>query len=975
MKNNFKKYFGFFVLLFVILAAFRHWFSLAPICYGDCLHFYPQNLTSFMDLPFVWDNRGGNSGLGSYSPMFLYMYPPSLIIGFLYRYFQITYNISEKLVWFFPFLFFCVFSIYYFIKVLKFSSLAFFFASIFYLLNTYILLVIGGGQVGIAMAYAIFPLSLALLIESLPGNFKRKIMAGLILAALGVFDIRIAFFALGTFFLHSFFYFFFEKEALVIKLKNFSGSFLISVILLAGLHFYWILPTVIGGSLFNAGSSASIFEQLEYPSWLNINHAFFVFQPHWYQNVFGRLQAISFEFFIVPILVFLPLTFRKINYKVFSIIGLALLFTFLTKGTGEPLPELYRFVFIKLFGFNILRDSTKFLIPQLTFYSLLIGISIATVGEFLRFNCKIAKGFFAICLIYLLVLVRQIFYPGLTGTFNANGIPKEYLQIKSELENDETFSRTLWYPGKDQFSYQDTSHPALNAAYDLGGIRPLNTFIEGTYDLFSYLKYPFSQQIFDILGIRKIYMVDMLDKLIINESDIKDKNRLEKNLDDAMWLKEMGKEKILKYENPSYSSRIFSQAKTFWVSGSDDLYRTFADFENFKLKNTGFVFLDEGGAREKMVQMLPEKDILFFNNKEASDLGFLLLDKRYFYNAFEYVNRETGTGGWGKSSGSQLVYWRNILETRGFRNIDFDLEKGFVWTDSPASMVFPIQIAEEGQYEIYLRFFANSKGSALKITLDNNSYEIKTRDLGNNFVWQKITGLRLSKGEHHIGIESQTGLNIVNIIAAIPEGEISRKLKEASNIEEKSEVVYLFDPGEGIKLSRTVKPGNYKLLFHTKDPKTLAKLRINNQFYSSLNKVWFEAGALQIAGSIQADLTNIDKIILYPAKYNSFDDLLISSTQKIDFEYVNPTKYRVKIKESAEPFMLVFSENFHSQWELKLGDRTYQSLPIDSTLNGFNIEKGNQLEGEISFRLQDYIKPGLFVSAFILIASVLILIL
>ena len=73
--------------------------------------------------------------------------------------------------------------------------------------------------------------------------------------------------------------------------------------------------------------------------------------------------------------------------------------------------------------------------------------------------------------------------------------------------------------------------------------------------------------------------------------------------------------------------------------------------------------------------------------------------------------------------------------------------------------------------------------------------------------------------------------------------------------------------------------------------------------------------------------------------------------------------------------MLVFSENFHPLWELKLGDKIYKPIPIYSTINGFNIDQGSQLEGEISFSLQNYIKPGILVSAFILLVTIIVLIL
>lgn len=886
------------ILLIIILVAFRGWLTLQPICYGDCLHFYPQNLLSFFNAPFVWDNRGGNSGLGGYTPMFLYMYLPSLILGFLYKFFRINYEISQKIVWFFPFIIFSVISIHKLTKVFKLSYLTFWFASVFYLLNTYVLLVIGGGQVGVALAYSLFPLSFAFMIEALSANRKGKLLSGLALSVLGIFDIRIALFVIAAFIIYVILYFIFDSQTRRKKAKNILTTILSNILILLGIHFYWILPTIIGGGVPMIGSSWGSVEQLESLSWMNINHVLFIFQPHWYQNVFGKLQPTQFEFFLIPILVFLPLIFKKISYQIFSLLEMAIIFAFFAKGINNPLPEIFRWLFINVPGFNLFRDPTKFLIPQITVYSILIGMSINALYEKLASHKQIAKGFLILSLLYLLILVRQIFIPGLSGTFRGNSIGLDYLNIKNQLEKDNTFYRTLWYPGKEQFSYSDFNHPRLNASNDFSNIRPLNIFIEGTYDSYSYLKYPFTQQIFDILGIRYIFLTDLLNKPIINKSDIEDKVRLEKHLNDASWLSKLNEDDISVYENLKYSPQVFAQNKTFWVIGSDDLYRIYSIFPDFKLRNQGFVFLDEGNNQNQISKMLQGKDTLFFNNKNDSDLAFLLVDKKYFYSPANFIDQKNGTGGWGKSDSSQIVGWRNILENRGFRNTDFDLGKGFTWTDSPASMEFPLQIEKNNDYELFIRYFANSKGSSIDLTVDNNFYEVQSKELDNNFIWERVSELSLAKGSHQIKIESKTGLNIINVVAFLPKGEFSDRLVEAKQI--------------------------------------INKFKVN------------------------------DKLIA-----NNSDTPL----PKVEYEYINPTKYKVKITNAIKPFMLIFSENFHPLWQLNLNGRSYKSIPIYSTINGFNIDQTGELEGEITFSLQNYIAPGLWVSIIFLLIILILLVL
>ncbi len=968
----------FWVLIFVtIIPVFYHWLTLKTICSGDCLYFYPENLKSLFDVPFVWDNRGGNSGLGSPTSMFLYMYLPSLISGLLYNYFQITYNISEKIIWFFPFLIFSITSIFYLTKTLNLSKIVSFFAIIFYVLNTYILLVVDGGQVGIALAYSLFPLVLGLFIKSLSDNFKKKIIFGLSLALLGVFDFRIALLASLSIGLYSLFFLYFEKKTLHFKLTSITISLITALFIVCGIHFYWILPTIISGGIPALSSAWGNVEQAEQLSWMNLNHLFFVFQPNWPQNSFGKLNPIQFEFFLIPVIAFFPLVFKKINYQFLFLISITLIFTFLGKGFQEPLSDLYRFLFNTIPGFGFFRDPSKFFIPQLTAYVILFGISIDKIYHLLKMHPKLAKLFLVTIVIYQLILVRSAIYPGLNHTFRAVDIPEGYTQVKDNLEKDLSYYRTLWYPAKNEFSYQNSNHPAISATYDLRNIRPLNIFVAGTYDLFSYLQNSFSQQIFEILGIRSIYIVDPIKTGYLSKTDMEDRLLLGKNLNEASWLEKQTQNKLPSFENPSYAPHVFIQDKTFWISGSDDLYRTLADYPNFRLKNVGFVVLDENQTQEKINQMTANKDILFYNNKSNIDLALSLVDRRKFYNGTDFVDNKNGTGGWGKSSSSDLINWRNILENRGFNNLDFDLEKGFIWTDSPAKINFPINIIQSGNYEIYLRFFANHKGSDLTISLNQSSYEINTKSDDDSFVWQKIGESTLSSDNNFLSFESKKGFNVINAVAIIPKGEIIDKLKTVSILEAKTDVIYAINAINKRKIDRqNIKTGDYKILIKKNIATASATLKINDHELSITNpNLWNEIGNATLLNDNSFEASNIQEIILYPVKYSKFSDFFQNTAVEIDLQYINPTKYKVKIKNSVPSFMLIFSENFNKLWELKTDNQVFHPVSVYSTINGFNVGDSNgNLEGEINFNLQQYIYPGIVISILSLAAAAVLLI-
>jgi len=54
----------------------------------------------------------------------------------------------------------------------------------------------------------------------------------------------------------------------------------------------------------------------------------------------------------------------------------------------------------------------------------------------------------------------------------------------------------------------------------------------------------------------------------------------------------------------------------------------------------------------------------------------------------------------------------------------------------------------------------------------------------------------------------------------------------------------------------------------------------------------------------------------------------------IIFTKINPTKYLVDVKNAVQPFVLVFSNTFHSQWKLFLSEEGSSEPVIDSYFNG-----------------------------------------
>lgn len=78
---------------------------------------------------------------------------------------------------------------------------------------------------------------------------------------------------------------------------------------------------------------------------------------------------------------------------------------------------------------------------------------------------KILSVFFIISIILSFCLLLKPALQGkLTGTFTTHIVPSDYEKLATILEDDTTFSRTLWVPVIHTYSYYSFAHPQISAA-------------------------------------------------------------------------------------------------------------------------------------------------------------------------------------------------------------------------------------------------------------------------------------------------------------------------------------------------------------------------------------------------------------------------------------------------------------------------------------------------------------------------------
>ena len=418
------------IVFSIILLIYKPWFIYSgTLSSGDWPYLYLENIQEFSFLP-----NAQNVWLSFY-----YQIPTKILVQYL----NIPWTIVERILWFFPFLAIGIFSSYALIRS--------WIGVLVYMTNTYILMVVGGGQMGIAMAYAIAPLILKLFFDN------KRLSFAIAIGILIMFDPRIAYIVLVSI---GIFILMFRKFSQAISILPAS----IPIALL--INSFWLVPFL--------NSNLNIFVEnfdnslsFRFLSFADFSNTLSLLHPNWPENIFGKTYFLQPEFLMLPILAYSVLIFvskiedKTLKMKIifFSLVGL--IGVFLSKGSNPPLGFINEWFFQYIPGMSMFRDSTKFYILIALSYSALIPLSIQLISQ--RFSSRLRYLFFLLFVAFWLSLIYPAVFGQLTGTFKPQKVPQEYIRLKEFLLAKPEYFKTLWIPSVQRFGFVSKNHPGLSA--------------------------------------------------------------------------------------------------------------------------------------------------------------------------------------------------------------------------------------------------------------------------------------------------------------------------------------------------------------------------------------------------------------------------------------------------------------------------------------------------------------------------------
>ncbi|MBI3397338.1 hypothetical protein HY045_02580, partial [Candidatus Woesebacteria bacterium] len=592
MNSKFMKLIPFLCLGVVIYLGFRNIFTFNQLSLGDAPYFYQKGMNELVNEAYLWTERGVNFGGINLS---LWLYPLMFLFGILGTFLKFGNEIVIRILFYLPSIFLTVSGSWLFAKYLKLSNVNSFFCSLIYTLNTYFLLLIDGGQLGISLAYGIFPFALITLLELTEKfNHKNFFTATIINTFLIIADPRVAIICFLT--------------AFLIKPGKNLIRLIPLIVVLIGLSSYWLIPAIKVQNFNQTNLGPNL-------NFISLSNSLFLFQPHWPGNIFGKAGSPIFYFAIIPFLISLGLFF-KTDRKILWLTFIFLIFAFLSKGGNEPFGSYYSLVLKHIPLGQAFRDPSKFFMPLTLLAGLLIGNSVSKIASL--FNSFKVKVIFEFMVFLTLVL---ILYPALIGKFNFNlsgKIPsQDYYKLYSALSNNNLFFRTAWLPERSSYGFATEENPGLDGK-GLVNLRPLASLTAGE-DVFNFFNNKDYVKWLKLFGI----------KYLILTEDPRNPYPSDKEIERKKMLTDMlGNDKNLDNISPGLSFNTFQINDNFpRAFYTNKLYGVIGP-DNFLDPQKPSVFLEDGKFNPAdIIGVSPSTFELVLNGKNQTDLSLSYLQK------------------------------------------------------------------------------------------------------------------------------------------------------------------------------------------------------------------------------------------------------------------------------------------------------------------------------------------------------------
>ncbi len=502
--SGIKKHTWLVLGMLFVLFAYRTWFfSDSILTYSDWQFLYDQSLQGELINPSIWksDQFGQVNIFAAFAPLQSAMVALARF-GFSFAYIERILFMALPLSM--GFLGMYVLS-YFYTK----NSLGSVFAALFFVFNTYALILSTGHLTLLASMY-ISPWILFYYEKSLHSfDAKYAVITAIFTSIACSFEIRMVYIvsiALGALTVRSLLI----RKTEIVKLIRIICIFSIVLLLL---NSYWLLGLF---SIESIAQNAILSRDLFGNQFMSVARAMTVFHPFWtnsYPAIF-TIQHIPFYFWLFPFLAFMGFYLNKGNRNYAVYFFIALVGIALTKQANPPFPALYTLLYSNLPGFRFFREASKFYSLIIISYSVLSAATIAWMSGKIKTMVFPQNVFFVslifICFVVTLFQSRPLLDQSFGTLSVAREVPKQYAAVTKLFTQNNQFYRTLWVPTASRWGYVSSIRPkislfdSLNTDWKVFLSTKSESEKTNTNKILSFISQPEFPQLLSTTGIRYV---------------------------------------------------------------------------------------------------------------------------------------------------------------------------------------------------------------------------------------------------------------------------------------------------------------------------------------------------------------------------------------------------------------------------------------------------------------------------------------
>lgn len=456
-----------------------------------------------------------------------------------------------------------------------------------------------------------------------------------------------------------------------------------------------------------------------------------------------------------------------------------------------------------------------------------------------------SKNIFIVLMsLFSIIVILMPSWPFLLGNLNnvyaSTTIPDEYFVVNEWLKNQSGYFKSIWIPrGAYSHFYWSDSKFDISPIVDRGSSTP-QYWKEATHPFFEYTTSINNSLLLngETKALAELLSAIGVKYLVVHKDSIpsliplidKQETYLKEDNDFKLVYKEGF---ISVFENRKFNDVIYITPYYFVSFGGLVMQNNIYNNLPSNLASFPIVISDYYANYNAL---LNAKSLVFTNEKNLYDIGILTTQKNVIIPTLHTAYYDAKGSKWSKAyipdphHGGWSPFINSIPNHRW--ESSYDLNYGFIFAAEKDNLKIPVNVEKDDRYYLFVRILKNPKGGEIKITLDNLSKTIYTKDnIKAEFVWVKVGEVYLSKGKHTLEIENIEGSNAVNILLLLQEKEYIKVIENTQKLLQNKTIIYVSEAESDFyrtngKIIRYINASNNELIGFYKNGKAWQDVEI-----------------------------------------------------------------------------------------------------------------------------------------------------